>query len=90
MIRRSRGDLWPPQDRGSGTSLVQEGDHALRDLVNLLIEREVARIEGDEIIVHCDKVKKPVAVRYAWADDPKATLENREGLQASPFRADLK
>ena len=35
-------------------------------------------------------VKDPVHVRYGWADDPKCNLENKEGLQASPFRADLK
>jgi sialate O-acetylesterase len=49
-----------------------------------------ARIDGLTVMVSCDQVADPVRVRYAWADDPKATLENREGLQASPFRADLK
>jgi sialate O-acetylesterase len=27
-------------------------------------------------------------VRYAWADDPKANLENASGLPALPFRSD--
>lgn len=49
-----------------------------------------ARVEGSTVVVSCDQVSDPSRVRYAWADDPKATLENREGLQASPFRADLK
>jgi sialate O-acetylesterase len=49
-----------------------------------------ARIDGTTIVVSCDQVPEPAKVRYAWADDPKCTLENREGLQASPFRADLK
>ena len=49
-----------------------------------------ARIDGLTVVVSCDQVADPAKVRYAWADDPKATLENREGLQASPFRADLK
>jgi hypothetical protein len=32
---------------------------------------------------------KPVAVRYAWADNPDdANLMNKEGLLASPFRTD--
>jgi len=48
------------------------------------------RIDGSTVVVSCDQVVDPARVRYAWADDPKATLENREGLQASPFRADLK
>jgi len=33
-------------------------------------------------------VKTPVAVRYAWKDDPKANLVNSAGLPASPFRSD--
>jgi sialate O-acetylesterase len=49
-----------------------------------------ARIDGSTVVVSCDQVSDPARVRYAWADDPKATLENREGLQAGPFRADLK
>jgi sialate O-acetylesterase len=49
-----------------------------------------AHIEGLTVVVSCDQVADPARVRYAWADDPKATLENREGLQANPFRADLK
>ena len=49
-----------------------------------------ARIDGKTVVVACDQVPDPAKVRYAWADDPKVSLENREGLQASPFRADLK
>ena len=49
-----------------------------------------ARIDGSTVVVSCDQVADPARVRYAWADDPKATLENHEGLQATPFRADLK
>jgi sialate O-acetylesterase len=29
-----------------------------------------------------------MAVRYAWRDNPQASLFNREGLPASPFRTD--
>jgi len=29
-----------------------------------------------------------VAVRYAWADNPVATLFNGAGLPAAPFRTD--
>ncbi|MBN1953281.1 MAG: sialate O-acetylesterase [Bacteroidales bacterium] len=48
-----------------------------------------AKIEGDKVIVWSDKVKKPVAVRYAWADNPdEANLYNKEGLPAAPFRTD--
>ncbi|GHT66698.1 9-O-acetylesterase [Bacteroidia bacterium] len=48
-----------------------------------------AVIENDHVIVWSEKVKNPVAVRYAWADNPKgANLYNKEGLPASPFRTD--
>ena len=46
-------------------------------------------IEGDKIIVSSNKIKKPVYVRYAWADNPvHPNLYNEEGLPASPFRTD--
>lgn len=47
-----------------------------------------AKIEGDSIVVRSDKVEKPVAVRYAWANNPECNLYNKEGLPASPFRTD--
>ena len=47
-----------------------------------------ARIEGDRIVVHCDKVKKPVAVRYAFTNFPVTNLENGAGWPVVPFRTD--
>jgi sialate O-acetylesterase len=48
-----------------------------------------ASIEGDHVVVYSDNVKKPVAVRFGWADDPGAdNLFNKEGFPASPFRTD--
>jgi len=48
-----------------------------------------AFIEGNQVIVYADAVTKPVAVRYAWADNPDdANLYNKEGLPALPFRTD--
>ncbi|MGB9604811.1 MAG: sialate O-acetylesterase, partial [Bryobacteraceae bacterium] len=47
-----------------------------------------AAIEGDTVVVWSDEIKEPVAVRYAWANFPEATLFNAEGLPASPFRSD--
>jgi sialate O-acetylesterase len=48
-----------------------------------------AKIEGSKIIVWSDKINQPVAVRYAWAENPAgANLYNQEGLPASPFRTD--
>lgn len=47
-----------------------------------------ARIEGDKVIVSSDKVNAPVAIRYAWADNPVCNLVNKEGLPTVPFRTD--
>ena len=48
-----------------------------------------ARIRGDRVIVKNRKIRRPAAVRYAWADNPVgANLYNREGLPAAPFRTD--
>lgn len=47
-----------------------------------------ATIEGSTIVVRSEKVAKPVAVRYAWDDNPVCNLYNKEGLPASPFRTD--
>ena len=48
-----------------------------------------AKIVGeDEIVVWSEDVKEPVAVRYAWANDPVCNLYNKAGLPASPFRTD--
>ncbi|HEX6426091.1 MAG TPA: sialate O-acetylesterase [Niastella sp.] len=44
--------------------------------------------KGNEVIVYSDKVAEPVAVRYAWADNPECNLVNSEGLPAIPFRTD--
>src|SRR5258706_16041709 len=48
----------------------------------------MAKIEGDNVLVSSDKVAKPAAVRYAWANDPECNLYNKAGLPAVPFRTD--
>ena len=48
-----------------------------------------AVINGNRVTVQCREVEKPVAVRYAWADDAgNANLCNKEGWPAAPFRTD--
>ena len=47
-----------------------------------------ARIDGRTVLVSAPEVKQPVAVRYAWADNPTCNLYNKEGLPAGPFRTD--
>ncbi|GAB6007430.1 sialate O-acetylesterase [Dysgonomonas reticulitermitis] len=50
--------------------------------------RAEAIIEGDEVVVSSPDVIFPVAVRYAWANNPVCNLYNGAGLPASPFRTD--
>jgi sialate O-acetylesterase len=47
-----------------------------------------AEIAGkNKVKVYSDKIMDPVAVRYAWADNPtNANLYNSAGLPAIPFR----
>lgn len=48
-----------------------------------------AVIKGDKVVVSGKGVSRPVAVRYAWGDNPSdANLCNKDGLLASPFRTD--
>lgn len=48
-----------------------------------------AVIAGDKVVVSSEKVKNPIAVRYAWSDAPaSANLYNSAGFPASPFRTD--
>src|SRR5271157_2633491 len=47
-----------------------------------------AKIEGNEVVLSSSRVAKPVAARYAWANDPKCNLYNKVGLPAPPFRSD--
>ncbi|OOQ56398.1 sialate O-acetylesterase [Mucilaginibacter pedocola] len=47
-----------------------------------------ATISGNTVTVSSPDVKNPVAVRYAWANNPVCNLYNAAGLPASPFRTD--
>jgi sialate O-acetylesterase len=46
-------------------------------------------LAGDSVVVSSPQVPQPVAVRYAWANNPDGcNLYNSAGLSASPFRTD--
>ncbi|WP_113663388.1 sialate O-acetylesterase [Pedobacter nanyangensis] len=49
----------------------------------------MANVTHNKIILSSKKVKKPIAIRYAWADNPNdANVFNKEGFPAVPFRTD--
>ncbi|NDV61267.1 sialate O-acetylesterase [Puniceicoccales bacterium CK1056] len=48
-----------------------------------------ARLTGkDTVEVSSEAVPEPVAVRYAWADNPVCNLISTDGLPVTPFRTD--
>ena len=47
-----------------------------------------AIIDGETVVLESDKVKKPVAVRFAFYNTDEPNFFNREGLPASTFRTD--
>lgn len=48
-----------------------------------------AFIEGNWVVVYHEEVNDPVAVRYAWSNNPgPLDLYNKAGLPAIPFRTD--
>lgn len=47
-----------------------------------------SEIANGKVTVWSDSVREPVAVRYAYASNPKGNLVNAEKLPASPFRSD--
>ena len=47
-----------------------------------------AQIQKGGVVVWSDAVETPLAVRYAWGNNPVCNLCNAEGLPAAPFRTD--
>ena len=87
---------WFHDENGKGTS------SARGELNSILIAGEDKKwvpaatvIDGSTLVVFSPQVSKPVAVRYAYVEDPSTAplgenclLYNKEGLPASPFRTD--
>ncbi|MGB2866852.1 MAG: sialate O-acetylesterase [Bacteroidota bacterium] len=88
--------------KGEGNKIRISFDHAESGLVakggelkgffiagqNMKFMRAKAVIDGLDILVENELIAIPVAVRYAWADNPDCNLYNGAGLPASPFRTD--
>lgn len=75
-----------------GGGLVAKGGGPLKGFAIAGEDRKFvwadAVIDGDTVVVRSDQVARPVAVRYAWANNPECNLYNKDGLPASPFRTD--
>lgn len=74
-----------------GSGLMSKGEDLKQfsisaDGKNFVIAK--AKIIGKQVVVWTENIIKPLAVRYAWADDPEgANLYNKEGLPASSFKS---
>lgn len=75
-----------------GSGLVSKDNKPLKSFAiagaDMVFQWADAVIINNEVVVSSPLVPDPVAVRYAWESNPDATLYNREGLPASPFRTD--
>ncbi|NQT01343.1 MAG: sialate O-acetylesterase, partial [Planctomycetes bacterium] len=75
-----------------GGGLVAKGGGPLKGFAIAGADRKFvwadANIDGDKVVVSSNEVSAPVAVRYAWADNPVCNFYNEEELPASPFRTD--
>ncbi len=53
-----------------------------------LVWADAQIVAGNKIEASSPKVAKPIAVRYAWANNPVCNLYNKEWLPVTPFRSD--
>ena len=68
-------------DGANGSGLMVAG-------VDGVFKPATAVVDDGTLVVSSPEVAAPVAVRYAWEDNPVTSLRNKEGLPASPFRTD--
>ena len=48
-----------------------------------------AEIRDNKVILTCNKVANPIAIRFGWiGDTSECNLFNNEGFPANPFRTD--
>ena len=76
-----------------GGGLVAKGGEPLKQFAIAGADQKFvwadARIDGGTVVVSSPQVPQPVAVRYAFGDNPVGcNLYNGAGLPASPFRTD--
>ena len=88
-IEKGRIRVWFSHTDGG---LTVKGDGPLKGFAIAGADKQFhwadARIEGNSVVVSSPEVPCPMAVRYAWADNPECNLYNGAMLPASPFRTD--
>ena len=93
-------DLPGGQTGGNGNSIILDISSGALPVSRATVPAEGAEVAVSHIDVlifndtdektkvWSDRVKDPVAVRYAWGNNPDANLFNDAGLPAVPFRTD--
>ena len=54
----------------------------------VFVQADAKIVNRNQVRVSSPEVSNPVAVRYAWADNPVVNLQDRNGLPVTPFRTD--
>jgi len=71
---------------------VRSGEKEITGFVmagpDMKFHKASATIIGNKAIVTCPEVSIPIAVRYAWADNPANNLQGDGNLPVAPFRTD--
>ena len=72
-------------------ALTVDGDNARGFVIagpDMQFHVAQATVQGNTVTVWSPEVKMPVAVRYAWADNPACNLRGKGNLPLTPFRTD--
>lgn len=77
------GGGWRPFDVAEPRGFAIAGE----DKKFVWAKAEISKEDG-RVIVSSPEVSKPVAVRYAWADNPVCNMFSVNGLPLTPFRTD--
>ena len=74
-------------DNAEGLRLTENGKRSffVGDASGAYKPADSVVIEGDTLIVSADDIKFPTSVRYAWSDNPDATLYNAANLPCGTF-----
>ena len=76
------GPAWRPFD------VAQPRGFAIAGADKKFVWADTKIVEGNKVEVSSANVSEPVAVRYAWADNPVCNMFSSAGLPLTPFRTD--
>jgi sialate O-acetylesterase len=77
-------------DHADGGLIAKDGELAGFEVGDgTTFKPAAARIDGEKVIVSSREFANPASVRYAWSNNPRASLFNGAGLPATPFLVEL-